>query len=128
MSIPHFHTVIHRRRRRRSIVVGCLLVRCSSVQVGIFVGLLLEHVGESSLGSDLGISLDDVRFMNPHIIFFALLPILIFESAFFTDVHIFLREMWQVRSKGLGGGGGQQAGLAGCRVHLLVQERDYTWV
>lgn len=34
--------------------------------------------------------------MNPEIIFYALLPILIFESAFFTDVHIFLREMWQV--------------------------------
>ncbi|CAN0485788.1 unnamed protein product, partial [Hapterophycus canaliculatus] len=64
--------------------------------VGILVGLILEHIGQSILGSDLEISLDDVRFMNPEIIFYALLPILIFESAFFTDVHIFLREMWQV--------------------------------
>lgn len=64
--------------------------------MGIGIGLILEHTDEDGLGHDLSVSLDSVRFMNPEIIFYALLPILIFESAFFTDVHIFLREMWQV--------------------------------
>ncbi|CAN0025235.1 unnamed protein product, partial [Discosporangium mesarthrocarpum] len=34
--------------------------------------------------------------ISPEIILFVFLPILIFESAFNTDVHIFLREFWQV--------------------------------
>ncbi|CAN0007156.1 unnamed protein product [Pylaiella littoralis] len=63
---------------------------------GILIGLILEFTDQASLGSDLSVSLDDVRFMNPEIIFYALLPILIFESAFFTDVHIFLTQLWQV--------------------------------
>ncbi|CAM9338058.1 unnamed protein product [Discosporangium mesarthrocarpum] len=66
------------------------------LMVGVGVGMILEYGGGDSLGRDLGISLDQIRFMNPEIVFYALLPILIFESAFFTDVHIFLRELWQV--------------------------------
>ena len=38
---------------------------------------------------------DDVQFMDPHLIFFVFLPILIFESAFFCDVHVFERIFWQ---------------------------------
>eukprot|EP00752_Nemacystus_decipiens_P004872 g4435.t1 len=64
---------------------------------GIVVGLILEFTDSfRTLGSDLSISLEDVANMNPEIIFYALLPILIFESAFFTDVHIFLTQLWQV--------------------------------
>jgi NhaP-type Na+/H+ or K+/H+ antiporter len=63
--------------------------------IGICIGLIVVF-SDNSLGNDLEESLDKVRFMNPEIIFFALLPILIFESAFFTDVHIFMRELWQV--------------------------------
>lgn len=35
--------------------------------------------------------------LSPDVILFVFLPILIFESAFNTDVHIFQREFWQVR-------------------------------
>lgn len=69
----------------------------SFLKVGVGIGFILEHTNERGLGTDLSVSLDTVRFMNPEIIFYALLPALIFESAFFTDVHIFLRETWQVK-------------------------------
>lgn len=72
-----------------------------SGQFGIVVGLILEFTDNfKTLGSDLSISLESIADMNPEIILYALLPILIFESAFFTDVHIFLTQLWQVRRWG----------------------------
>ncbi|CAN0133575.1 unnamed protein product, partial [Ectocarpus sp. 12 AP-2014] len=37
--------------------------------------------------------------VDSQIILFVFLPILIFESAFETDVHIFQREFWQARRR-----------------------------
>ncbi|CAM9412929.1 unnamed protein product [Chrysoparadoxa australica] len=62
---------------------------------GIIIGII-QVVVDTGFGQDLGGSLQKVLNMDPEIIFYALLPILIFESAFFTDVHIFMRELWQV--------------------------------
>ena len=37
----------------------------------------------------------DIRNIDPHLIFFIFLPLLIFESAFYCDVHVFERLLWQ---------------------------------
>jgi len=41
-------------------------------------------------------SLETWIYISPEVILFTLLPILIFESSFSTDFHVFLREVWQV--------------------------------
>ena len=37
----------------------------------------------------------EIRDMDPHLVFFIWLPILIFESAFYCDVYVFRRVFWQ---------------------------------
>ena len=36
--------------------------------------------------------------MSPHVLLYCFVPILVFESAFATDTHIFGRQKWQIFS------------------------------
>jgi NhaP-type Na+/H+ or K+/H+ antiporter len=48
----------------------------------------------ADLGPDVGKSLSVVSFIRPDIIFYALLPVPIFNTALHTDVNMFMREAW----------------------------------
>ena len=37
----------------------------------------------------------EIRDIDPHLIFFIFLPLLIFESAFYCDVYVFEKLFWQ---------------------------------
>ncbi|CAM9498813.1 unnamed protein product, partial [Ectocarpus sp. 12 AP-2014] len=63
--------------------------------LGVVFGVILHEEIFGDLGV-VGESLDRWAGVDSQIILFVFLPILIFESAFETDVHIFQREFWQV--------------------------------
>eukprot|EP00953_Heterococcus_sp_UTEX-ZZ885_P019209 10743-Heterococcus_DN1.PRE.1 len=61
--------------------------------LGILVGFITVY---ADLGPDVGKSLSVVSFIRPDIIFYALLPVPIFNTALHTDVNMFMREAWHV--------------------------------
>ncbi|CAN0256523.1 unnamed protein product, partial [Hapterophycus canaliculatus] len=63
--------------------------------LGVIFGLVLHEEVFGDMGV-VGESLTRWAGVDSQIILFVFLPILIFESAFETDVHIFRREFWQV--------------------------------
>ncbi|CAN0042863.1 unnamed protein product [Scytosiphon promiscuus] len=65
--------------------------------LGVIFGLVLHEEVFGDMGV-VGESLSRWAGVDSQIILFVFLPVLIFESAFETDVHIFRREFWQVVS------------------------------
>eukprot|EP00903_Cladosiphon_okamuranus_P022319 g20525.t1 len=63
--------------------------------LGLLFGLVLHEEWFGDMGV-VGESLARWAGVDSQVILFVFLPILIFESAFETDVHIFQREFWQV--------------------------------
>lgn len=64
--------------------------------LGLAVGSPSPRFWGQEGGEEFAASLDAWRNIDPHVVLTAMLPILIFESAFNTDVHIFMHEIAQV--------------------------------
>uniref|UniRef100_A0A7S3GFN4 Cyclic nucleotide-binding domain-containing protein n=1 Tax=Palpitomonas bilix TaxID=652834 RepID=A0A7S3GFN4_9EUKA len=61
---------------------------------GILLGILTLF--DSTKNNEFVLSMDDVASMDPHVMMFVFLPILVFESSFSVDVHVFKKNFWQI--------------------------------
>ena len=64
--------------------------------------------------------------MSPHVLLYCFVPILVFESAFMTDTHIFSRQKWQILT--LAGPGVVVASImTGAFVKYTFVDYDWDW-
>ncbi|KAH8077164.1 potassium:proton antiporter [Aureococcus anophagefferens] len=64
--------------------------------------------------------------VNPHLLMYLFLPVLIFESAFSVDVHTLFRELFQVLTLAVPGVALSTA-LTACVARWLFAGREFTW-
>lgn len=65
--------------------------------------------------------------MSPTVLLYTFIPILVFESAFMTDTHIFLRSKWQIFALAVPGVAGGAALTAAFAYYAFQQHYSWTW-
>ena len=64
--------------------------------IGLAIGLFDRYVQSDQANTPINQAMDLLSLLDPHLILFVFLPILIFESAFSVEVHLFRRIFGQI--------------------------------